>query len=102
MLYPPGPQLGIAEGIETALSARRIFEVPVWAAMSAGGVRDFSIIPGVKFLRIFADHDEAGLTAAQICAQRYSQAGVVVEIRYPSLQHTDWNDFLTSEVNNAN
>ena len=52
--------MGIAEGIETALSAHLIFKMPVWAALSAGGIRDFPVITGITFLRILADHDAAG------------------------------------------
>ena len=48
-------RLGIAEGIETALSAAQIFKTPVWAAFSANGIAGLPIIAGVKSLRIFAD-----------------------------------------------
>lgn len=41
MLHPPGTELGLAEGIETALSARKIFKMPVWAGLSASGIQDF-------------------------------------------------------------
>ena len=35
-LAPAGEALGIAEGIETALSASALFGVPCWAAVNAG------------------------------------------------------------------
>ena len=96
-LHNAGSQLGLAEGIETALSARRIFKMPTWAAMSASGIRDFPVIYGIKFLRIFADHDAAGLSAARGCKHRYEKAGIEVEIRYPSESKSDWNDYLIKE-----
>jgi putative DNA primase/helicase len=98
LLFPCSKHLGIAEGIETALSAHQVFEMPVWAALSAVGVRDFPVIYGLTFLRIFADHDEAGLTAARACKRRYEAARIQVEIRYPPQPQSDWNDFLVKET----
>ena len=99
-LHNAGSQLGLAEGIETALSAHRIFRMPVWAAMSACGIREFPVIRGIKFLGIFADHDKAGRSAARMCKRRYEAAGTgtVVEIRYPPDPNSDWNDFLSKEI----
>jgi phage/plasmid primase-like uncharacterized protein len=97
-IHPAGSRLGIAEGIETALSAHQIFEMPVWAAMSAIGIRDFPVIHGIKFLRIFADNDEVGLSAARSCKRRYQAAGIEVEIRYPRELNNDWNDHLMKEI----
>lgn len=101
MLQPAAACLGIAEGIETALSAHIIFEMPVWAALSAPGVRHFPIIPGLKQLTVFADHDEPGLNAACDCAERYSKAGIEVEVRYPQVLGSDWNDYLTEQTKDA-
>ena len=90
-------RLGIAEGVETALSAHQIFKMPVWAVMSANGVRSFPLIHGISRLVVFADNDDAGLSAAHACGCRYSKAGVEVEIRYPPVPGSDWNDFLQME-----
>lgn len=87
-------RMGIAEGIETALSASQIFGMPVWAVLSAGGMADFPIIPGVKHLTIFADHDEPGLRAATKCARKHARARVDVSVRYPTKFGTDWNDVI--------
>jgi hypothetical protein len=75
--------LGIAEGIETALSAQTIFAIPVWACLSATGVGGFPIINGLNHLTIFADQDTVGITVARKCARKYHKAGIEVEIRCP-------------------
>jgi putative DNA primase/helicase len=95
--HAAGSALGLAEGIETALSAETIFKVPVWAATSAGGISSFPVIHGISRLVVFADNDDAGLSAAQACGCRYSRAGIEVEIRYPPVPGSDWNDFLQKE-----
>jgi putative DNA primase/helicase len=100
-LHSAGTCLGIAEGVETALSARKIFNVPTWAAMSAPGVRSFPLIQGISRLVVFADNDDAGLSAARACGLRYSRAGIDVEIRYPPVPGSDWNDFLQMEYSNG-
>ena len=52
-----GVGLGIAEGIETALTVmQRIGWGPVWAATSAGAIRSFPVFRATT-LNIFADHD---------------------------------------------
>lgn len=66
--------LGLAEGAETALAAAHV-HTPVWAAIDAGNLAAFPVLSGVEVLTIFADHDEAGLKAAQSCAARWQAAG---------------------------
>ena len=66
--------LAIAEGIESALAAAHVF-TPVWAAIDAGNLSTFAVLPGVGALTIFADHDAAGIGAAQKCAARWRSAG---------------------------
>jgi hypothetical protein len=96
-LHTAANSLGLAEGIETALSAQKIFKVPVWAAMSAGGIRSFPVIHGISRLIVFADNDDVGLSAARSCGHRYSASGIEVEVRYPPTPGSDWNDFLQKD-----
>ena len=91
-LAPHEGCLGIAEGIETALTASSLFEIPVWAALSASGIASFPLVPGVEKITVFADHDGAGLSAARKCAERYQQAGVPGCIAYLDQINSDWND----------
>ena len=93
--------LGIAEGIQTAPSAQLIFNLPVWAVLSASGLANFPVAPGVNFLRIFADHDAAGISAARKCRRRYKKAGIEVEIRYPPTFGDDWNDHVKKEASHG-
>ena len=72
--------LGIAEGIETALTVIAHGWGPVWSVMSANGMKDFPIIDEVQTLTIFADAGEAGVAAAQKCAERWIAAGKSAEI----------------------
>ncbi len=94
-LYPLGPDghLGIAEGIETALSAHHIFGVPTWAALSAEGLRRWQWPDGAARVTIFADAGAAGAEAAAALADRLSAAGIAHEIRVP-LHGDDFNDDL--------
>lgn len=92
-LMPHGETLGIAEGIETALSASIMHEVPTWAALNTSLLAKFEPPHTVKKLIIFADRDVAGLEAASKLMQRL-QERVRLEIRTP--QSKDWNDALRS------
>jgi hypothetical protein len=76
--------LGIAEGIETALSVVQGFGWrPVWAAVSTSGIRNFPILDGVEALTVFADGDAAGRAAAEACASRWAEAGREADIMMP-------------------
>lgn len=79
-LHAASEHLGIAEGIETALSAMQVFKTPVWATLSSGGIASFPILPRIKLLTVFADHDPPGLKAAHKCCRRYQAAGIDAEI----------------------
>jgi putative DNA primase/helicase len=93
-LHAASEHLGIAEGIETALSAEQMFGTAVWATLSKDGIAGFPVITGVKRLTIFADHDDAGITAARKCGRRYEMSGIAGEIHIPPVVISDWNDWL--------
>lgn len=83
--------MGIAEGIETALSAAKLTGIATWAALNAGLMAKFVPPECVDRLVIFADRDVAGLEAATNLMQRL-QERVRLEIRVPQVK--DWNDAL--------
>jgi len=91
-----GGSLGVAEGIETALSAARLFELPVWAATSADLLRKWQWPDDVEDITIFGDNDTkfAGQAAAWVLAHRIAVKNVPVIVKIPETPKTDWNDIL--------
>ena len=92
-LMPAADVLGIAEGIETALSASVLDGVPVWAALNATLLAKFEPPPSVSRLIVYADRDEAGLIAALRLMERL-QGRVAITVRTPIAPANDWNDTL--------
>ena len=83
--------LGIAEGVESALSLAHA-HTPVWACIDAANLADFQPLPGIECLTIAADHDAAGIAAANACAARWAAAGRAVYIVTPPQAGADIND----------
>jgi putative DNA primase/helicase len=94
-LAPIAATLGIAEGIETALSAAMLFNVPTWSVLSTYGVETFEPPSAVERLIIFGDHDlnGAGQKAAYALAARLS-GHIALEVKIPDKPGTDWNDLI--------
>ena len=86
-------EMGIAEGIETALAVMKIFKIPCWAAATAGLLEKFEPPLQVKTLHIFADADESftGQAAAFNLAKRLSQ-GIKCRVHIPEKLGTDYAD----------
>lgn len=98
-LNPPvDGRLGVAEGIETALSAAKLFDVPCWATIHSRGLEKFTPPDGVTELMIFGDNDSkyGGQAAAYRLAHRMACAKVPipVTISIPDSPDEDWNDVL--------
>lgn len=93
-LFPPAECLGIAEGIETALAASRRFGVPVWAAISAGGLERWTPPESTQHVMVFGDNDEnhTGQAAAFALAKRLTAVGISTEVHVPTTQGSDWCD----------
>jgi len=102
-LAPSADTMGIAEGIETALAASQIHDVPVWAALSTGGMLKWQPPPTARHILIFGDRDQnyAGQAAAVNLAHRLSVEGYHVEVRLPP-DWGDWNDQLLAEKPDEN
>ena len=98
-LFEHGEALGIAEGIETALAATQLSNIPCWAAMNTAILKAFKAPSGVKTLVIFADNDShgAGLAAAMACANKNVLANNDVEqvfVRWNEDFKVDFNDMV--------
>jgi putative DNA primase/helicase len=104
-LFPHGDDLGIAEGLETAISATVLTDVPCWAALNEVCLRKWLPPAGVKRVIIFGDNDEnyAGQAAAFHLARKIrssSRTGEppppMVEVRIPPDVGDDWNSVRAS------
>lgn len=87
-------QIGIAEGIETALCAGKLFGVPVWSAISASGLSTWMPPADVRSVLIAGDNDDnfTGQEAAMLLAKRLRAKGLDVVVEIPSEKGSDWAD----------
>lgn len=93
---PKNGTIGIAEGIETALSASILFDLPVWAALTAGLLQEWAPPADVDTVFVFGDNDASntGQAAAYGLAQRLKAKGLTVIVELPTSTGQDWNDVL--------
>lgn len=102
LMDPREGVLGIAEGIETALSLSALCQVPVWSVLNAAGIRAFPALPDIGSLYIAADNDRTcvGLEAARTAARRRS-APLETFITSTATVGTDLNDALREAISHA-
>lgn len=89
----PGP-LGIAEGLETAMSASALYEMPVFAALNTAILKKWTPPEGCREVAIFGDNDAnfAGHAAAYALAYRLRDDVDQVTVHFPERQGDDFND----------
>lgn len=87
------PKLGLAEGIETALSASALFDVPCWATLGTERFRHVALPEEVTELLLFLDNDEGGRRAEALAREANGHIPSI-EAHYPRRRGDDWNDVL--------
>ena len=100
-LAAPEPIMGVAEGLETAMSASVLHGVPVWACLNAGLLAKWIPPQIAERVMVFADNDAnfTGQAAAYQLAKRLSvQYGREVEVMVPPEVGSDWNDVHRSTM----
>lgn len=97
--------LGLAEGLETALSAYRLTQIPVWSTVNATLMESFEVPAGVHTVLIWADKDKSvtGEKSANVLKAKLEKLGIQVYVLLPKLpipakaKGVDWNDVLMSQ-----
>ncbi len=96
MLGPATDCLGLAEGVETAMSAMILFRMPVWATLGTERFHQIVLPSGISRLTLFPDNDAAGEIAVAAALHAYACVGLPIETVWPPDGHCDWNDVLRS------
>lgn len=90
--------LGLAEGVETALSATELFQLPCWATLGTERFRHVIIPSSVRRLILFLDNDAGGRRAERLTRDTHAAASFSLEARYPQQAREDWNDVLQRKL----
>ena len=89
---PAAPEMLVAEGFFTTLSATECFGLPGWALMSARNLKTWVAPEGVRSVLIAADRGHEGAASAEILAARLRQQGVKTWTEFPPEPHGDFNE----------
>jgi len=90
-------EMGVAEGIETAMAATVLYGIPVWPLLTADNLAAWSPPEGVGALWVFGDNDLTftGQAAAYALAKRLTLAKrPMCAVHIPAGLGQDWNDVL--------
>lgn len=95
-LTDPAETMGIAEGIETALAATRLFGIPTWAAINATMLAKWQPPTEARTVIVFGDNDQkfGGAAAAYALAHRLTTGRNprAVTVKIPETVGHDWAD----------
>ena len=94
-LYAAAEEMGVAEGIETAIAAKMLFNMPVHSALNATNLAAWEPPKIAKRITIFADNDLnlAGMAGAYQLAHRLKMRDIDAVVLAPS-KIGDWADHL--------
>ena len=95
---PRGGRLGLAEGVETALSAMQLFGVPCWATLGNERFGLVTIPESVRELHLFLDNDPGGDLAEERARDAYACDGRHIAAMRPASLDEDWNDVLMNRA----
>ncbi len=101
--YSGGP-LGIAEGIETAMSASALYDIPTWAAINSTMLAAWEPPEACEEIAVFGDNDVkfGGHAAAYRLAHRMAVKGKHVTVHIPDSPGQDWNDVWLARIARRN
>ncbi len=91
---PVEGRLGLAEGIESALAAKALTQIPCWASLGNERFGLVSIPDSVRELHLFVDHDAGGELAEKRARGAYACESRTIVTRRPRGPGKDWNDAL--------
>lgn len=94
-LAQPTADLGLAEGVESALSAMQLFGIPCWAALGAR-MHKVAVPTCVRRVHVFGDGGPEGKVIAGKAVQALIQRGHRGLLRFPPPGFKDFNDQLTA------
>lgn len=89
--------LGLAEGIETALSAMILLGIPVWAVLGNERFPRIAVPTTIDRLVLLPDNDRAGHRAEDIAREAHARPGRTIETIWSWYGLNDWNDVLRKE-----
>ncbi|WP_375195583.1 toprim domain-containing protein [Sphingobium sp.] len=92
MLAPATDILGLAEGLETAISAMNLLDIPVWATLGSERLHNIALPSGVAQLILLPDNDRAGRRAVTKALAAYEHPARIIQTIWPPMGMNDWND----------
>jgi putative DNA primase/helicase len=99
-LAPAGKTLGLAEGVEDALSVIAMTGIPCWATLGGQRLQRIELPDTVREVVLFADSDDAGIRDATFAADVYRSTGRTASIQLPPGGQKDFNEVILNDANN--
>jgi hypothetical protein len=100
-LAPCRHVLGLAEGVETALSVSylpRFQRIPVWSVLGNSRFRSISIPAGVRELMIFGDNGEVGRQSALQAVEFFGTQGYAAAAYFPEPRFDDFLEQMLASI----